>query len=697
MLVGRIVGKTSPESFNFEVTGIIRKMDFIATRDPERHWVLGRIDDIIQQDEQTLANVSVLGYADKESVKMPRMPFKPNTFVYKADDGLVKRVLGLKNSGLYVGLLDGSENLKIYMDPKQLMTKHLAILAKSGFGKSYLAGVILEEFIENGIPAVVIDPHGEYLTLRYPNKKQEEQKYMPLFDIKPKGYVKEIELYCLDKNLTEGARRLKLRGKLTHQEILDMLPFKLSSTQLSVIYTSIMDTENKEYTLDELKKEVIKNKSPSKWSVISVLDFVKSTGLFDTFGYITPPDLVKKGKITVINLKGIEPDIQQMVVYKVAKDLFHARKLNKIPPFMFILEEAHNFAPERGFGEAISSRVIRTIASEGRKFGMGLGVITQRPARIDKNVLSQCTTQVFLRITNPNDMKSVVESVEGITRGLEAQIKTLPVGTACIVGVIEQPLLVNIRIKKSEHGGTPVSLTEKFKEQEEDADTLYFYPKFLEEDVKKHATKDLEKLKLIYYPLYLLKCKFDTPDGEKIDSIYVDGFSGELVYLKNNSLTRTNGVPKVFDLEMKEKAVSLFLTTYGMATFDTISKKLKIKEQELMDILTRLKKKGIISMEGVEFKSNIHVNFEEIFENQITESTVAYKYAGEVISPKIKKEVTTKILDIFNPDAVDRKMCFYPFWILMLSDGTVEIIDALTGEKDEYLKNSSFIENIKIS
>lgn len=695
MLVGKIVGRTTPESFNFEVTGIIRKMDFVATRDPERHWVLGRIDDIIQQDDQTLASVSVLGYADKESVKIPRMPFKPNSFVYKADDGLIKRVLGLKNSGLYIGLLDGSENLKIYMDPKQLMTKHLAILAKSGFGKSYLTGVILEEFIENEIPAVVIDPHGEYLTLKYPNKKQEEQKYMPLFDIKPKGYTKEIELYCLDKNLTEGARRLKLRGKLTHQEILDMLPFKLSSTQLSVIYTSIMDTENKEYNLDELKKEVMKNKSPSKWSVISVLDLVKSTGLFDTFGYITPTDLVKKGKITIINLKGIEPDIQQMVVYKLAKDLFYARKLNKIPPFMFILEEAHNFAPERGFGEATSSRIIRTIASEGRKFGMGLGVITQRPARIDKNVLSQCTTQVFLRVTNPNDMKSIVESVEGITKGLETQIKTLPVGTACIVGVIDQPLLVNVRIKRSEHGGTPVSLTEKFKNQE-DSDTLYFYPKFLEDDVKKHATKELEKLKLIYYPLYLLKCKFNTIDGEKIDNIYVDGFSGELVYLKNNLLWRTSGLPKIFDLDMKEKAVSLFLTTYGMATFDTISKKLRIKEQELMDILTKLKKMSIISMEGVEFKSNINVNFEEILENQITESTVSYKYAGEIVNPKIKKEITTKILDIFNPDAVDRKMCFYPYWILILSDGTIEIIDALTGEKDDYLKNINFIDNIKI-
>ncbi|MCS7135226.1 MAG: ATP-binding protein [Candidatus Aenigmarchaeota archaeon] len=695
MLVGKIIGKTSPESYNFEVTGIIRKMDFVATRDPERHWVLGRIDDIIQQETQTIATVSVIGYADKDGVKMPRIPFKPNSYVYKADDASIKKVLGLKNDGLYVGILDGSEKLKVYLDPKLLMTKHLAILAKSGFGKSYLAGVLLEEFIENEIPAVVIDPHGEYLTLRNPNKKQEEIKYMPIFDIEPKGYSKNIEIYCLDKNLTEGARRLKLRGKLTHQEILDMLPFKLSPTQLSIIYTAVTESEKQEYTLDELKREVMKNKSPSKWTVIPVLDLIKSTGLFDVFGYITPQDLVKKGKISIINLKGIEPDIQQLVVYKLAKDLFFARKMNKIPPFIFIIEEAHNFAPERSFGEAISSRVIRTIASEGRKFGMGLCVITQRPARIDKNVLSQCTTQIFLRITNPNDLKSISDSVEGITKGLESQIKILPIGTACVVGLIEQPLLVNVRIKKTEHGGAPASLSEKFKEQES-GNILYFYPKFFEEDVKKIASKDIERIKLIYYPLYYLKCKFKTTEGDKIDNIFVDGMTGELVYLNNNLLERTGGFTKLLELDTKQKAVAIFLTSYGSTDFNTISKRLKIKEEELMDILSFLKKKNIVLMDGMLFKSNLKVNFEEILEKQIQEAPLSYKYTGEVIEPKVKKEIIPKILDIFNPDAVDKKTAFYPFWILVLSDGTVEVVDGLTGEKDEYLKSTGFIDNISL-
>jgi len=62
-----------------------------------------------------------------------------------------------------------------------------------------------------------------------------------------------------------------------------------------------------------------------------------------------------------------------------------------------VIEEAHNYCPERNFGEKKSSKILRTIASEGRKFGLGLCVVSQRPARLDKSVLSQCSTQIIMK------------------------------------------------------------------------------------------------------------------------------------------------------------------------------------------------------------------------------------------------------------------------------------------------------------
>ena len=78
-----------------------------------------------------------------------------------------------------------------------------------------------------------------------------------------------------------------------------------------------------------------------------------------------------------------------------------------------MIEEAHNFAPEGGGRNNPAARVIQKIASEGRKFNLGLIVITQRPAQVSKGVLSQCSTQAIFRLINQNDLNQIKEVVEG--------------------------------------------------------------------------------------------------------------------------------------------------------------------------------------------------------------------------------------------------------------------------------------------
>jgi len=692
MLVGKIIGKTSPERFHFQVTDLIRKMDFIAVRDPERHLVLGRIDGIIQEKEQTIARVSVIGYEDNRNiVQKPRMPFKPGSLVYNADDALIKRVLGLKSSGFYIGLLENAENLKVYLDPRKLITKHLAVLAKTGMGKSYFVGVMLEEFMESKIPAVIIDPHGEYMSLMKQNEKQEEIKYMEKYGIQPKDYKKNIQVFSLEKNLSQGMKKLKLDGNLTPTEIFELLPFKLTSSQLNIIYSIIRESEGKKkFTIEEIKKEIMKSNSKAKWNVLTVLDYLSGTKLFDSSNFIKPEDLVKKDKLTILNLKGIEPELQQLVVYKIVKDLFESRKQGEIPAFLLVVEEAHNFCPERGFGgQAVSSQILRTIASEGRKFGMGLAVISQRPARVEKNVLSQCNTQVFLRVTNPNDIKTIMESVEGITKGIENEIKSLPIGTALIVGVIDQPLIVDIRIKRTEHAGAAM-INEKEKEKE--PDTLYYFPKFLEDDVKRSIRKRLEQFKLIYYPLWKLSCKFKTKEGEKIDNLFLDGLTGELVYSKYETIHRTSGLSEIINLKMKEKAVLLYLTSYGLSTMEDIVKKLKIKEKDIIKILKSLKEKDLIKEGDNTYESLLKINFEDVVNHQLSDETVSYKHNGELIPFKISSLKTNKVLDIFNPDEIERKKLYYPYWLIFYDNGKVDVVDGLTGERDDFLSEGSFEE-----
>ncbi|UCE73221.1 MAG: ATP-binding protein, partial [Methanomassiliicoccales archaeon] len=169
-------------------------------------------------------------------------------------------------------------------------------------------------------------------------------------------------------------------------------------------------------------------------------------------------------KTTIINLKGSPPDIQTLVVNRICTYLFELRKQDKIPPLMLVAEEAHNFCPQQG--QVASSKIFRTIASEGRKFGLGLCVVTQRPAKVDKNVLSQCNTQVILKVTNPNDLKAITASVEGLTSGMTDEIQRLPIGTAIITGgKITMPLFVEIRPRETRHGGESVTIVERSSEK----------------------------------------------------------------------------------------------------------------------------------------------------------------------------------------------------------------------------------------
>ena len=171
--------------------------------------------------------------------------------------------------------------------------------------------------------------------------------------------------------------------------------------------------------------------------------------------------------------------------------------------------------------------------------------------------------------------------------------------------------------------------------------------------------------------------------------------TGELVFSRKNLLTRTDGLPRLLRLGMKEKAVLLYLTTYGMSNFENMMKMLKIPERDLSEILTRLQSQELISKEENQYESNLDLNFEEIIENQISESPVNYKYTGDVLPFKISMASMDKVLDLFSPEAVERKKCYYPYWLIFYDDGNFDVIDALTGEKDENLQVEDMVDVVK--
>jgi hypothetical protein len=121
-------------------------------------------------------------------------------------------------------------------------------------------------------------------------------------------------------------------------------------------------------------------------------------------------------------------------------------------PVFVLIEEAHHFAPHGD--EVVSTQIVKQILAEGRKFGVGVGLISQRPGKLDADALSQCLTQCIMRIVNEVDQQSVRAAVEGVGRELLDSLPSLSKGQAIIAGAaVNTPVICRVRPRITPHGG----------------------------------------------------------------------------------------------------------------------------------------------------------------------------------------------------------------------------------------------------
>lgn len=415
--------------------------------------------------EYLVAEVVPLGVYSKaeEMFQEVSFPPSPGVKVYEPDHSILSKFLGLDEKGLEIGELP-YHDIKVKVNLTRLLQKHLAILAISGAGKSYLASVLLEELLrrtkeEGQVGTIIVDTHGEYVSFA------EDSKYADKIRIFPANEI-----------------RIGLPNLTSHQ-IAEFLP-KLSTVQVRELtrFLREMKSRKKHFGISELIQMIEqdeKAKSATKDVLISVLYGLMETGLFGASDHPLPKDIVQQGKISIIDLSSfISSRKKQMVVSHIARKLFNGRRDAKIPPFLLVLEEAHQFVPETARAEhAISRGIIQTIAREGRKFHASLCLISQRPIQLSTTALSQCNTHIILRVTNPYDLDHIGRSSEGITRDLINQISGLRVGTGLIVGEsVNFPIFVKIRKRKSKESrrGIPLEdaakeFSERMKKNKEDA------------------------------------------------------------------------------------------------------------------------------------------------------------------------------------------------------------------------------------
>jgi len=220
-------------------------------------------------------------------------------------------------------------------------------------------------------------------------------------------------------------------------------------------------------------KDVIKviegeEKLKTKEGLVGLLYDLNKHGIFSDVDYPSTKSLVKPGQMSIIDMSNILGSRKkQIITNHIASQLFNMRRNKEIPPFLLILEEAHQFVPEGREENALARKIIETIAREGRKFHASLCLISQRPKRLSTTVLSQCNTHIILRVTNPYDLDHIKNSSEGITSETADSISSLPVGEGLIVGeAVNYPIFVKIREKYSQDSSKSMDLETAAKEFE---------------------------------------------------------------------------------------------------------------------------------------------------------------------------------------------------------------------------------------
>lgn len=409
----------------------------------------------------------------------PRIPPQPGDAVFLSSSETLAAMLSprreTETGSAHIGslLTRDADEVPVVLSVKDVVSTHLAILASTGSGKSYTAGVLVEELLlpYNRAAVLIVDPHGEYHTL---STIQGDPQFAG-----SDGYQPEVKIFTPDK--------IKVRfSTLTEGDVKYLLPEGTSDKMLHYLgqaFRSLQDRMKAEgrrdylYNYHDLRDEVQRQQygrdgdTGDGGNVSSIqgllwrLDsrFDRPESIFHAHDHIELQELYRPGRVTILQLSDIEQHEQQVIVGTLLRRVNKARMMTTREeatkgenfldyPVFTLLEEAHRFAPSGA--NVVSTHVLKQILSEGRKFGVGIGLITQRPGKLDQDVLSQCMTQIIMRIVNPIDQQTVAQSVEGAGRAMLAELPALTKGQAIISGVgINTPVMCRIRPRLTVHGG----------------------------------------------------------------------------------------------------------------------------------------------------------------------------------------------------------------------------------------------------
>jgi uncharacterized protein len=394
--------------------------------------------------------------------------------------------------------LANRREIDVRVDGHAVVSRHLAILAMTGAGKSWAARRLVEQIALKKYPMVIFDPHGDYSGLADVKalKGRVDRYYatFPVFDEDAgtvAGFVSSLGYRLTDTMATrfddvfEAARAFWSGDEDEHKERSEWLAAYLGREEIArfgikrnlflvadiaqaaeralATDNNVIRDQLADYCWRDLsnypKREAgtlsgIMKRTRRAAAVLQRMETTNRKVVRDAVPL--PQDrksIVQDGRVSVVSLAGYTGDFQATIYSIIADEIFDARVQGVLKwPALLVLEEAHNFVPGKPLTEAEtrSIAVTKQIAQEGRKFGVGLVLISQRPSRLDETTLSQCNSYIILRMVNPADQAFVRRVVESISEDETHLLPSLDVGEALLSGqFVNFPVLVKIKEPES--------------------------------------------------------------------------------------------------------------------------------------------------------------------------------------------------------------------------------------------------------
>jgi len=404
-----------------------------------------------------------------------------------------------------VGKLSSFESIDVYLDASNFFGRHAAILGQTGSGKSWTVTSLIQSALRYMPNAhiIIMDMHGEYGVKKtdelasspFPSNKvrcmdalELEMPYWLLtysdladLFINPDDIHASLQLAFLrnalgelrieaNKNASLGhitvdspvyfsLEELRDKFELANQETEDFGRVKGATygkfDQLLVRLNSMMNDTRYDFMLKPVQRT----------STATLVDLMR-----DFVGLGEP-----KANVTVLNLSAVPYDVAPMVTALIGRLAFEFNFWNPKClefPIWLVCEEAQQYIPRNDdsrYREA--RRTFEHISKAGRKYGVGLCVVSQRPHEVSETVLAQCGTFLCLRIANPDDQEYLRDMVPDAARGTFSAITSLSRGELVAMGAaVPMPVRFQMNLPNPPPNSQDVDFAEKWSKGGEEID-----------------------------------------------------------------------------------------------------------------------------------------------------------------------------------------------------------------------------------